>query len=267
MDLARRSLRVLPIRMFEDNYAYAVGEREGNWMALIDPADFEAVMRAVRRDAEWAERTVSAVLSTHKHSDHCRDIGLWAQREPESLRVCSGVEAIKHCNKLVEDGERFFLSDTLSVDCLVVPCHTRGHVLYYVQTGNEKALFTGDTLFVGGCGKFFEGTAQEMHAALQRIGQLPGETQVYCGHEYTVSNLKWSTQVDPSNLQMRERLARAYEQRKANLPTVPSTIAEELHINIFMRSSLLAQSLGCADSISALGTLRSWKNQGQTSLL
>ncbi|TNN66142.1 Hydroxyacylglutathione hydrolase, mitochondrial [Liparis tanakae] len=128
---------------------------------------------------------------------------------------------------------------SLNVKCLFTPCHTTGHICYYVtkeKSTEPPAVFTGDTLFVAGCGKFFEGTAEQMHKALIDIlGCLPPETLVYCGHEYTVSNLKFARHVEPDNEVIQKKLAWAKEKCSNGEPTVPSTLADEFTFNPFMR--------------------------------
>ncbi|KAJ8431486.1 hypothetical protein Cgig2_032257 [Carnegiea gigantea] len=116
--------------------------------------------------------------------------------------------------------------------------HTKGHISYYVTGKDEEtaAVFTGDTLFIAGCGKFFEGTAEQMYQSLcVTLGSLPKPTRVYCGHEYTVKNLQFALTVEPENTKIAEKLSLAQNQRTAGLPTIPSTIAEELETNPFMR--------------------------------
>ena len=122
------------------------------------------------------------------------------------------------------------------INVLFTPCHTTGHVLYYLDDGIKRYLFSGDTLFVGGCGRFFEGTAQQMVDALcVKVASLPDDTQVMCGHEYTVANLTFAMKVDPDNHDLQKKLEWAKEQRKNGLSTVPSTIKEEKSFNPFMR--------------------------------
>lgn len=124
----------------------------------------------------------------------------------------------------------------MKVTCLHTPCHTKGHICYYVESENETAVFTGDTMFSGGCGHFFEGTPDQMYRALiEIIGTLPDKTKVFVGHEYTVNNLKYAAHVEPNNKKIAEKLSWAQKIRNENKFTVPSTIAEEKLINPFMR--------------------------------
>ena len=148
---------------------------------------------------------------------------------------------------------------------LFTPCHTTGHVLYYIDYQDQKYLFSGDTLFLAGCGKFFEGTADQMADALiHQVRALPKDTQVMCGHEYSVSNLQFAKSVDPDNEVLKNKLAWAIEQRKANKSTVPSTLEEELAYNPFMRvdQDIIKNAVGKPDGgiIEVMGELRARKN-------
>lgn len=178
----------------------------------------------------------------------------------------------------------------LDFECLFTPCHTSGHICYYLKTGDSSvqkpAVFTGsqfaivdcqsilydcdfmicnagDTLFIAGCGRFFEGTADQMYSALiEKLGKLPDETMVFCGHEYTINNLKFGLNVEPNNSDMKNKLDWAQAQRADRIPTVPSTIAEEKKINIFMRcvEKSVQEKVGISESIKALGKLRDMKD-------
>eukprot|EP00918_Siedleckia_nematoides_P047006 GHVU01102993.1.p3 GENE.GHVU01102993.1~~GHVU01102993.1.p3 ORF type:complete len:160 (-),score=33.05 GHVU01102993.1:788-1267(-) len=126
----------------------------------------------------------------------------------------------------------------LKLMAIHVPCHTKGHMMYFLHppSGGNPALFTGDTLFVGGCGKFFEGTAHDMcEALLHKVTHYPPQTRIYCGHEYAVTNLEFALTVEPDNEKTQEKLKWAKAQREKNLPTIPSTLEEELTYNPFLR--------------------------------
>ncbi|XP_009866791.1 PREDICTED: LOW QUALITY PROTEIN: hydroxyacylglutathione hydrolase, mitochondrial-like, partial [Apaloderma vittatum] len=164
---------------------------------------------------------------------------------------------------------------SLNVKCLCTPCHTSGHICYYVTKPNSSeppAVFTGDTLFVAGCGKFFEGTPEEMYRALIEIlGSLDPETRVYCGHEYTINNLKFARHVEPNNVSVQEKLAWAKAKYDSGEPTIPppiagefipSTIAEEFTYNPFMRVrwKTLPRPAGEPDPIRTMGAIRKEKD-------
>jgi len=128
----------------------------------------------------------------------------------------------------------------------------------------SKAVFTGDTIFIGGCGRFFEGNATEMWTAMQKLKTLPAETLLYCGHEYAIQNLEWGSQVERSNEALQAKLAWARQQISEGKFSVPSSIAEEQAHNVFMRSDLLTGLLGVDDAVAAMNKLREMKNSGQT---
>ncbi|KAL5982252.1 Hydroxyacylglutathione hydrolase cytoplasmic [Asimina triloba] len=149
-----------------------------------------------------------------------------------------------------------------SLACFI--SHTKGHISYYVSSeGVDPAVFTGDTLFVAGCGKFFEGTAEQMYQSLcVTLGSLPKPTRVFCGHEYTEKNLRFALVVEPENIKTKEKLSWAQHQRQPNLPTIPSTIAEELETNPFMRVDLpeLQAKVGCHSPVETLKEIRQLKD-------
>lgn len=149
--------------------------------------------------------------------------------------------------------------------CIFTPCHTKGHICYFVTgpSASEPAVFTGDTLFVGGCGKFFEGTGQDMYTSLiTNLSVLPPETKVYCGHEYTVSNLNFALSVEPDNLDIHAKMDLSKNQRKKNQPTVPSTIGDEMKFNPFMRVNepLVQEYVGSTNPVTVMGALRTAKD-------
>jgi len=153
------------------------------------------------------------------------------------LIVVGADDRIPELNFKVKEGDKFNVGN-LSVSVRYTPCHTTGHVFYIAKGGDHQplALFSGDTLFIAGCGKFMEGTAEQMrHALMDVAALLPGDTQVWCGHEYTVSNFRFAKSVDPDNKALQDKTTWSQERRGAGLPTVPSTIAEELTYNPFMR--------------------------------
>ena len=257
-------MQVIPINLFEDNYCYAIYSHSSTSYALIDPADFQSTINFTTTHADLSTRSLAMVFFTHKHSDHARDSLIFSRTFPEIQIIAGEIEEIPGCNKPVKDNEVIEEEGATRVKCIHAPCHTRGHMLYYFSCGAHSVLFTGDTLFIGGCGKFFEGNAQEMWRNFERIREIPGDCLVYCGHEYTVANLEWASRVEVDNQAMKRKLVWARERRGNGLVTVPSTIAEELEINIFIRAALMIQKIGASHEIEALGMLREWKNKGKT---
>jgi hydroxyacylglutathione hydrolase len=222
-------MRVLPVPCLSDNYAYLVHQDGAGQAVVIDPSEAEPVIAALEREG----LTLAAIVNTHHHFDHVGgNAGLVARygAVPVAAHV-SDRGRVPEQTLEIEDGKPFELAG-LRFEPLHVPGHTSGAVAYVV----DGAVFTGDTLFVAGCGRLFEGTPAQMHASLnEKLGRLPPETKVYCGHEYTVSNLRFAASMEPGSLAVKEKLARAQATRERGEPTVPSTIGEELATNPFLR--------------------------------
>ncbi|MQL79799.1 hypothetical protein Taro_012253 [Colocasia esculenta] len=148
---------------------------------------------------------------------------------------------VRGCTNKLENGDKLSLGSDIDILALHTPCHTKGHISYFVSSKHDEApaVFTGDTLFIAGCGKFFEGTAEQMYQSLcVTLGSLPKPTRVFCGHEYTEKNLRFAATVEPENEKIQQKLSWSQHQRQANLPTIPSTIEEEFETNPFMRVDL-----------------------------
>lgn len=181
--------------------------------------DPESVLSAVKE----ANVNLTQVLTTHHHWDHAGgNEKLVKAFQGPALTVYGGDERIGALTQKVGHGDTFSIGN-LSVRCLFTPCHTTGHICYFVEGSDEadKAVFTGDTLFLSGCGRFFEGTAEQMYAALvEKLGVLPGHTKVYCGHEYSLQNLAFARHVEPQNETVQKKIEWCKERRQQNLPTV-----------------------------------------------
>ncbi|OGI40506.1 MAG: hydroxyacylglutathione hydrolase [Candidatus Muproteobacteria bacterium RBG_16_64_10] len=220
---------VLHVRAFEDNYIWLVRGQSADRVAIVDPGDAAPVLDALATQ----HLTPVAILCTHHHGDHVGGV--------EELRACYDVpvygpaqERIPALTHRVQGGERVRLDALgLEFDVLDVPGHTAGHIAYY----GASLLFCGDTLFSAGCGRLFEGTAEQLHDSLSRLAALPPDTAVYCGHEYTAANLRFALTVEPDNPDTRRHQERVRELRAHNELTLPSTIGRERRINPFLRSA------------------------------
>jgi hydroxyacylglutathione hydrolase len=224
-------MRVVPIACLSDNYAYLVARDGAREAVVVDPSEAEPVLAALAREG----LELVAILNTHHHFDHVG--GNEALRARLGDLPVYGYESDFAERRIpaqtvgVKEGEPFEAAG-LSFRPLHVPGHTLGAVAYVVG----DAVFTGDTLFVAGCGRLFEGTPEMMYTSLcDKLGKLPGETRVYCGHEYTVNNLRFAETVEPENEDVRRALADARAKRERGEPTVPSTMADELRTNPFLR--------------------------------
>jgi hydroxyacylglutathione hydrolase len=196
-------------------------------VAAVDPGDAEPVLDYLDREG----LKLAAILCTHHHGDHVGGIGDLARRLPVPVYGPAS-EHIPHRTHALAGGDSITVPALdLSFEVIDVPGHTLGHIAYY---GNG-ILFCGDTLFSAGCGRLFEGTATQMHASLSRLKSLPGETRVYCAHEYTASNLRFAAVVEPGNPAIMRYARDVAERRARGLPTIPSTLALELSINPFLR--------------------------------
>lgn len=266
-------MKVNVIPFFEDNFAYLVQSKDDDFSApcfLVDPADAPVVLNAVQ--ALHPQANITHILTTHKHADHSGGNEELAAKLPNVTIIGGKDDQVPAVNKEVTQGDSFQIG-TLKIDVLQTPCHTRGHVLYLVsdtvQPDQPAALFSGDTLFIAGCGRFFEGNAAEMHEALNiKAAALPANTLVYCGHEYTVSNLQFAQHVEPNNQDIKNKLTWAKETRAQGKFTVPSTIADELKTNPFMRVAQAdVQSFAkTEDLIQVMHALREAKNGFKASL-
>lgn len=230
---------------------------------VVDPGDAQPVLNALERAAVKLE----AILVTHHHGDHTggvstlRDATGAAVYGPSREDIPRPLTPMQGGQKVQALGLEFLVID--------VPGHTAGHIAFYCAAmDSAPLLFCGDTLFSGGCGRLFEGTAQQMLASLETLTQLPDNTRVCCTHEYTLGNLKFALEVEPDNAQLIAYNAHCQSLRAQGLPTLPSSIAMEKSINPFLRSRLPALTTAAlrfdAASVSSAGTfatLRQWKNQ------
>ena len=224
-----RNVEVVAVPALRDNYVWLLHDPESGATAAIDPSVDEPVLNAV---AERGWR-ISQILNTHWHPDHTGgNAGIRAATgapisAPDEARKVSEVQHV------VAEGDRIEVGPW-EADVWEIPCHTAGHVAYYLR--ELGIVFTGDTLFAMGCGRLFEGTAEQMFANLQRLATLPDETKVYCGHEYTLANARFAITVEPNNQALAERLRRVEQARAEGRVTLPTTIGEERATNPFMRA-------------------------------
>jgi hydroxyacylglutathione hydrolase len=221
-------LTVTPVRAFSDNYIWLVhAPLDPSRVLVVDPGDAAPVQRAL----DSSHLQLSGILATHHHGDHVG--GIPALTSANSGPVYGpAAERIESLTDRLVEGDRVGRAELgLSFEVWSVPGHTSGHIAYV----GHGAVFCGDTLFSGGCGRLFEGTAEQMYASLQKLKELPGDTQVYCAHEYTLSNLQFASAVEPANPDIKEYLAHCRDQRARDEATLPSTMRQELKVNPFLR--------------------------------
>jgi hydroxyacylglutathione hydrolase len=262
MSLHTPHLNVRPVGAFSDNYIWLIESPGAHGHVLaVDPGDGAPVIAELERRSA----TLAAILLTHHHLDHIGGV-------PELLRqgavpvIGPDDTRIAQRTRTVRDGERCDLPELgLSFEILHIPGHTLSHIAFW----GHGALFCGDTLFSAGCGRLFEGTPEQMNASLTKLRNLPPETRVFCGHEYTAANLRFALTVEPANRAALEYQARVERMRAQGDPTLPSTLALEIQVNPFLRCDEPAvvraaevhagHSLG--EPAAVLGVLRAWKDQ------
>jgi hydroxyacylglutathione hydrolase len=251
------TVRQFPAR--EDNYALLVHDDETGATASIDAPEEEAIVDALE-ETGWR---LTDVFVTHHHGDHVA--GITALKAGHGVRVVANAadaHRVPAVDLAIAPGTPLFLGRT-PVEMIDTPGHTRGHVAYFLP--RDGHVFVGDTLFSLGCGRLFEGTPEEMWASLGRLAALPGETKVWCGHEYTLANGLFALTVDPDNPVLRARFAEVQSLRDEGLATLPTTIAAERAANPFLRAGepALKAAVGRAgaDPVAVFAMLRELKNR------
>ena len=217
------------ISCLNDNYSYLIKDNQTNTIAIIDPSEFGPCDEKINQKY----KKLDFILNTHHHFDH---IGGNAELKRKYGSKILGFEKdkkrIPEIDILLKDGQEFKIGN-LNFKTIFVPGHTLGHIAYYFK--KEKVIFTGDTLFSLGCGRIFEGTCQQMFDSLNKIKSLPEDTKIYCGHEYTKSNLRFCLEYNPRNNYLIDKKKFIETRIKDRKPTIPSTIKEEIQTNVFLR--------------------------------
>ncbi|XP_017488121.1 PREDICTED: hydroxyacylglutathione hydrolase-like protein isoform X2 [Rhagoletis zephyria] len=245
-------VKIIPAR--KNNYMYLITDLPTGCTAAIDLSDNKILFDVLKQE----KMKLSYAFITHHHEDHSGGTTELATACPE-VKICAGDERIKAVNHCIKRDEKIKLGQ-MTIHCLHTPCHTVGHYCYFVEcgAGGPPALFTGDTLFQGGCGGFDEGTPEQMYAIVKRFCALPKESRVFGGHENTILNLRFAETVEPENSNIHSRLVWAQKQRENKLPTPPSLLCEERLWNPFMRVDHpdVQQYTGDTDPIYTMFCLR-----------
>lgn len=238
-----------------DNYIYLISS--GTKACVIDPADASPVFEQLDSKGLKLEQ----ILTTHHHSDHV--LGNLPLKEKTGCTIVGPEDKrVPGLDQSVHEGSKVSF-DSIEFEVLFVPGHTSTHIAYFAP--NEKWLFSGDSLFTGGCGRLLEGTAEEMLGSLRKIETLPDDTLVYCGHEYTENNLKFAQSLEPQNQEVAKRLDDVRELRKQGKPSIPSHLFLEKKTNPFLRSSnetlRKAIAMSGASDLEVFAHIRSLKDQ------
>ena len=226
-------MKVEIIPCLQDNYSYLVIDDINNTACVIDPSEAEPIINFIEKN----NISLKYILNTHHHFDHIggnKDL----KKKYNSIVVGYKDDAnrIPEIDILVKDNQ-VWKADNFEAKIIHIPGHTSGHICFYFS--KDKIAFTGDTLFSLGCGRIFEGTYEQMFASLNKLKKLPIDTKVYCGHEYTLKNSMFCSQHEKNNKNLEKKIFEIQDKLKNNLPTIPSTIEEELACNIFLRAKNL----------------------------
>lgn len=254
-------LKLMAIPAFADNYLWML--HDGQHALVVDPGDAAPVLQVLERHG----LELTSILVTHHHADHTGGV--------DTLRDATGAKVYGPASERIprpylplREGDR---AQAMGLDFQVidVPGHTAGHIAFYTpEVNGQPLLFCGDTLFSGGCGRLFEGTPAQMLASLDKLAALPPQTRICCTHEYTLGNLKFARAVEPDNADLMAYDAQCVKLRQRNQPTLPTSLAQELLINPFLRTrhatvktAALHFDAAAQDDISVFAAIRQWKNQ------
>ncbi len=241
------ALQIVRIPALSDNYVWLVHDPASAETIVVDPAQADPVLAALAAHG-W---TLTAIWNTHWHPDHTGgNAALKAATGCPVIAPAAEAAKIPTADRLVAEGDIAAIGAHVAT-VLEVPAHTAGHIAYHFA--DDAVVFVGDTLFAMGCGRLFEGTAEQMFTNMQRLAALPDDTQVYCAHEYTLSNGRYAVVAEPGNVAIATRLAEVERLRAGGEATVPTTIAAERATNPFLRATdarMLAERRAAKDSFA-----------------
>ena len=259
------AINVITVPAFHDNYLWLFHIAGQSSAYIVDPGDAVPVLQALRDH----QLQLEGILITHHHPDHTGGIDALLKHHKVPVYGPAG-GSVAQVSHPLKEGDRVNITPELTFEVLAVPGHTLDHIAYFADPGfDAPLLFCGDTLFAGGCGRLFEGSAAQMYESLNKFARLPGATRVYCAHEYTLSNLAFAKAVESDNTELLARIEQAQATRDQGLPTVPTTIDLEKATNPFMRSQIASVKLAAErhsgqplpGPAEVLGAIRRWKDQ------
>ena len=222
-------MQIIPIPCLLDNYAYVIIDNDSKNIGVIDPSESLPIINFLKKK----NLKLNYILNTHHHFDHVG--GNTELKKIYNAKVVGFIgdkHRIPGIDITVSDNEKWYFGNSI-VNILHIPGHTLGHICLFFE--KEKIAFTGDTLFSLGCGRIFEGSHKQMLASLNKIKKLPKDTKIYCGHEYTYKNAEFCIKHDVDNINLKKKFEKIKKLRSSNLPTVPTSLEDELKSNIFLR--------------------------------
>ena len=250
-------LSVEPIKAYTDNYIWLVSTNEGS--IVVDPGESEEILNLI--DSNKID--LKGVLITHHHYDHTN--GLLDLTNKMNLEVY-GPKKIEGINNIVKESDKFSLIG-IDFEVIEIPGHTLDHLAFYSSNNKDPILFCGDTLFAGGCGRVFEGTFEQMFKSLKKISNYPKETKIFCGHEYTLSNLKFALEVDEDNKELADEYINVKKLISSDIPSLPTNLNKELKVNPFLRcneinikNKVIDKFDIIDDELEIFTALRKWKD-------
>jgi len=263
----KNSVSITAIKAFTDNYIWAITSKNNKQLVLVDPGDAQVCINHI----EQHQLKLTAILVTHHHSDHVGGIDellSYSKEQGFSVEVYAPAHQanVANTSNVKQDDVFFIKALNLEFNIIELPGHTLDHVAYLF----DDNLFCGDTLFSGGCGRIFEGTAEQMLLSLEKLSSLPENTRVYCTHEYTLTNLSFALTVDPSNSELVQYYNKIKELRENNQISLPSSIFIEKKINPFLRcfdenikqsAEEFNNSEKLNSTLEVFTTIRQWKDQ------
>ena len=215
-------MKINIIPCLSDNYAYIINDEKTNTVGVVDPSESLPIINFLKKE----NLKPNYILNTHHHYDHIGgNIELKKMYNVKIVGFINDRHRIPGIDIMLKDNEKWVFGNS-RVNVMHIPGHTLGHICFYFE--KEKIIFTGDTLFSLGCGRIFEGTHKQMLKSLEKIKNLPKETKIYCGHEYTYKNAEFCMKYDKDNISLQKKFERVKKLRSQNLPTIPTNIEEEL---------------------------------------
>ncbi|CAM3845118.1 Hydroxyacylglutathione hydrolase [Pseudomonas reidholzensis] len=257
-------IQIVALPAFSDNYIWLLQDTAKRQCAVVDPGDAEPVVAWLQANPDWV---LQDILITHHHHDHVG--GVERLKQLTGARVSGPAhEQIPARDVALEDNAQVTALG-LTFQVMAMPGHTLGHIAYFTEQTPTPVLFSGDTLFAAGCGRLFEGTPEQMHQSLERLAALPRDTEVYCAHEYTLSNLRFAKAVEPANPHVIQRFDEVTRLRAEDRITLPSTIALERLTNPFLRTTETSVKQKADEwkghsnegQAAVFAALRSWKDR------